>query len=129
MKPPRRGSTTCWRISCRTRRWSRSATGRRSNRSTAATWSWFPTVTISACRNARWLPRRQDERLDAGFAGGASLPERRPRLFEPAAEANRGEAAGEAGRIVGVEGERAQRRRAHRRLELAAGDAAQEPRQ
>src|SRR5215471_13982576 len=58
-----------------------------------------------------------------------SLPERRPRLFEPAAEAHGGDAPREAGSVVSLERERAQRRRSHRRLELGSGDAAQEPRQ
>src|SRR5262245_23215730 len=53
-------------------------------------------------------------------------PERRPRLFESTAEAYPSDAARKTGRIVGFDGDGAQRRRTQRRFEAARRDAPDE---
>ena len=60
---------------------------------------------------------------DGKFIAG---PEQRLGLFQPAAEPHRANAAGEPGGIVGFDSDRAQRRRAHCRLEFGGGNLAQE---
>src|SRR5262245_16199352 len=96
-------------------------------------WEW-PAMVLSAEHGPRAMvgAARADRWKSAGvifrpWGEWKQSPDRRPRLFEPPAEAHGADPAGEAGRVIGLDRDRAQRRRPERRLEAGGRDAPHEP--